>query len=406
MDSVTQIILGAACGEVVAGKKIGNRALIWGGIGGTIPDLDVFANLFLDPLSAMTFHRGPMHSLIFACVMPFLIGPLVKKLYDFDWHARPRWKWIGFSLGLILYGLCVALITMVSKMMTDGFPWLILTGFSGFGLYFFIKRFNQLKAPGEAVPNMSAKEWILLFFLSIFTHPLLDAMTTYGTMLFWPFTNFRVSISSISIVDPLYSIPFALSLLVAALYHRSQAIRNRLVWTGIGYSCLYLGVSMFNKQLINDRFEESLKLEKVNYNEFITVPTIFNNLLWYGAAKTDSGYVCGYYSWMDDEEFFSELTWIKGRHDVFNPYKSQEISQLLPWFSDGYYSLHRVDSTTILYNDLRFGSMGGKLDDPNEFIFKFKIEVKGDQLQMLDEGRPENDKDDVDWFKNRIAGKK
>lgn len=406
MDSVTQIILGAACGELVAGKKIGNRALIWGGIGGTIPDLDVFANLFMDPLTAMTFHRGPMHSLVFASIMPLLLGPLVKRLYDLDWHSKQSWKWIGFSIGLLLYSLCVAFITMVSSMMTNGFPWLILTVFAGFGLFFFVKRFQQLKSKNDRVPNMAVKHWILLLFFSIFTHPLLDAMTTYGTMLFWPFSDYRVSISSISIVDPLYSIPFALSLLAAALFNRTQAIRNRLVWIGMAYSCLYLGFSLLNKNLINDRFEESLKREQVSYNEFITVPTIFNNLLWYGAAKTDAGYVCGYYSWLDNEKLFGPLTRIDGRHDVFNPYTSQEITKLLPWFSDGYYSLHRVDSATILYNDLRFGSMGGKLDDPNEFIFKFKIEEKDGQLEMVDDERPENDKEDVKWFKNRIAGKK
>ena len=37
MDSITQIVLGAACGEAVLGKKIGNKALLFGAIGGTIP---------------------------------------------------------------------------------------------------------------------------------------------------------------------------------------------------------------------------------------------------------------------------------------------------------------------------------------------------------------------------------
>jgi len=41
MDSLTQIVLGAACGEIALGKKIGNKALLFGAIGGTIPDLDV-----------------------------------------------------------------------------------------------------------------------------------------------------------------------------------------------------------------------------------------------------------------------------------------------------------------------------------------------------------------------------
>jgi len=41
MDSITQIVLGAAVGDAVLGKKIGNRAMVWGAIAGTIPDLDV-----------------------------------------------------------------------------------------------------------------------------------------------------------------------------------------------------------------------------------------------------------------------------------------------------------------------------------------------------------------------------
>jgi uncharacterized membrane protein len=41
MDSITQATLGAAVGQAVLGKKIGNKAAILGAIGGTIPDLDV-----------------------------------------------------------------------------------------------------------------------------------------------------------------------------------------------------------------------------------------------------------------------------------------------------------------------------------------------------------------------------
>ena len=47
MDSLTQIILGAACGEIALGKKIGNKALLFGAIGGTIKDLDVFIGKLL-----------------------------------------------------------------------------------------------------------------------------------------------------------------------------------------------------------------------------------------------------------------------------------------------------------------------------------------------------------------------
>ena len=59
MDSLTQIVLGAACGEVALGKKIGNKALLFGAIGGTIPDLDVFVGrwIYSNEIDIMSFHR-------------------------------------------------------------------------------------------------------------------------------------------------------------------------------------------------------------------------------------------------------------------------------------------------------------------------------------------------------------
>ena len=56
MDSITQIVLGAACGEAVLGKKIGNKALLFGAIGGTIPDLDVFLGICYTQMQFRLWH--------------------------------------------------------------------------------------------------------------------------------------------------------------------------------------------------------------------------------------------------------------------------------------------------------------------------------------------------------------
>ena len=75
MDSLTQIVLGAACGEIILGKKIGNKALLFGAIGGTIPDLDVIVGkwIFSNEIDAMLFHRGFMHSILFSILAAFLV---------------------------------------------------------------------------------------------------------------------------------------------------------------------------------------------------------------------------------------------------------------------------------------------------------------------------------------------
>ncbi len=70
MGSLTQIVLGAACGEAILGKKIGYKAMLFGAIDGTIPDLDViFKKLFFqNNIDHLAFHRGFMHSVIFAFI--------------------------------------------------------------------------------------------------------------------------------------------------------------------------------------------------------------------------------------------------------------------------------------------------------------------------------------------------
>src|SRR3989337_2654638 len=102
MDSLTQIILGAAVGEIALGKKIGNRALIWGGIGGTIPDLDVLANSFMTPIDALAFHRGITHSILFSVVAPVFCGWLVHKSYEKKLHKTWPYKIVIALLNLAI----------------------------------------------------------------------------------------------------------------------------------------------------------------------------------------------------------------------------------------------------------------------------------------------------------------
>jgi len=79
MDSVTQFALGAVIGAVALGPRIGARkAIIIGGLMGTVPDLDTFIPSD-DPVSSFTSHRGASHSLIIqALVMPLFAEPLVR----------------------------------------------------------------------------------------------------------------------------------------------------------------------------------------------------------------------------------------------------------------------------------------------------------------------------------------
>src|SRR5690606_7357251 len=94
MDSFTQIVLGAAVGEVVLGKKIGNKAMLYGDIAGTIPDLDIFSSYFTDTVSALEIHRGFTHSIIFSVVFAPIFAWLVTR-YE-SYKNIKGWSWLFF----------------------------------------------------------------------------------------------------------------------------------------------------------------------------------------------------------------------------------------------------------------------------------------------------------------------
>lgn len=104
MDSLTQIVLGAAVGEAVLGRKIGNRAILWGAVAGTIPDLDVFVKYFTDPITATEMHRGFSHSLLFCIIAAPMFAWVVLKIHKKRDATRRDWTWL-FFLTLVTHPL-------------------------------------------------------------------------------------------------------------------------------------------------------------------------------------------------------------------------------------------------------------------------------------------------------------
>ncbi len=105
MDSLTQLVLGASVGEAVLGRKIGNRAVVWGAIGGTIPDLDVLLNPFLSDVQGVLIHRTFSHSLLVLTLLAPIVGYGVWQLHRNKTKANWRdWSWL-FLFALITHPL-------------------------------------------------------------------------------------------------------------------------------------------------------------------------------------------------------------------------------------------------------------------------------------------------------------
>ncbi len=101
MDSLTHIVLGAAIGEAMLGKKIGKKGMLWGALANSLPDIDVVANFFADPVNALLIHRGITHSFFFALV----ISPILAYLF-YKTHLKLPAKYKDYLLFFLIAIIC------------------------------------------------------------------------------------------------------------------------------------------------------------------------------------------------------------------------------------------------------------------------------------------------------------
>jgi len=344
MDSLTQIVLGAAVGEAVLGKKVGNKAMLWGAIAGTIPDLDVFIKLFTYPITSTALHRGISHSLLFSIVMAPILGWLVTKCQKLTLAA----------ITIIVFGLMA--VSANSSTVQIIIPIVILL---------ILALIYKVKTKTVA----SMKGWSWLFFGALVTHPILDAHTTWGTQFFWPF-DYRLAFKNIFVADPFYTVPFLIFVIIAMCYKRTNPKRTRFNNIGLIVSSSYMLLTFVSKGIGFGKFEDALDAENISYIEMDTRPTPLNTILWNAQVETKTGYKMGYYSFFDSKEITFSPEFIKNHH-LLEPYKDQKVVKQLKQIAAGWYLVEQAKQDTLLFTDIRFGQFGFEEDSP--FFWKYKL---------------------------------
>ncbi len=95
MDSVTQLTFGAALGEAVLGPKVGRKAMLWGAVLGTLPDLDIFIPLG-GPVDDFVYHRGFSHSIFVLAFLSLLLTWLITRVHPDTKVYFNRWLFLTF----------------------------------------------------------------------------------------------------------------------------------------------------------------------------------------------------------------------------------------------------------------------------------------------------------------------
>ena len=335
MDSLTQIVLGASVGEVVLGKKVGNKAILWGAIAGTLPDLDVLLRYFTDEISSTQMHRGFSHSIVFAVLIAPLLAWIAKKIH--------------FKL-----------------------------------------------------KEVSFKDWTKLFFWTTVTHPLLDAHTTWGTQFFWPF-NYRLAYQNIFVVDPLYTLPFLMFLIIVMTLKKDNPKRSKFNTIGLSLSSTYLLLTLIFKWISFQEFKEGLENQEIEYVEIDTKPSPLNSILWSSLIETDKGYRTAYYSLFDKQEITYSKEFLKNHH-LLEPYLEQKVIKQLIDISAGWYRIEEKNGK-LLFWDLRFGQMGMDVNNASFlWYYELNIEENGNMSAIKRQHEIKNFKLVFKELFNRIKG--
>ena len=299
MDSVTQLALGAAVGEAVLGRKVGSRAIMWGALCGTLPDLDVFVP-FAGPVEAFTYHRSFSHSiLVAALVTPLVVWPILK--------LHPN-----------------------------------------------------------TVPQR--RGWLLLVYLALATHALLDCFTVYGTQILWPLDPTPVSWSTVFIIDPAYTVPLLIGVTCALAAKRTANWGHPANAIGLALSTLYLAWSVGAKLYVDGVARDSLAQQGIRSSAMLSGPGPFNTILWRVIAMGEDGYYEGIYSLLDHDRSMRFARY-PNQPQLLRGLEAHWPVRRLQWFTKGFYAVG-LEGDAIVMTDLRMGLEPG-------YVFRFKVGEMG-----------------------------
>ncbi|MCR9104839.1 MAG: metal-dependent hydrolase [Gammaproteobacteria bacterium] len=204
------------------------------------------------------------------------------------------------------------------------------------------------------------RQSFLFCTLGYATHALLDACTTYGTMLLWPFSDARIAWNTISIIDPLFTLPLVLGVLVSGLSARPVYVRLALLWAAV-----YMGLGMVQRDAAQDmgyalaaqRGHEPLRLE--------AKPSFGNILVWKVVYETSERFYVDAVRARWQPRVYPgdsvrklviarDMPWLDTQSQ-----QARDISRF-DWFSNGYVALDPDHPNRVI--DVRYSMVPNEVD--------------------------------------------
>ena len=307
-----------------------------------------------------------------------------------------------FKIGLIgfLAGLAPDLDVLIQSS-TD--PILFLEYHRQFTHSLFFIPFGSLFVAFVLFPlfrkSLSIKTIYFASLLGYATHGLLDACTSYGTQLFWPFSNERVTWNNISIVDPLFTIP-VLILIVIAIKTKNKIFS----FFSIGWIIFYLSLGFIQyERALSVAFE--LAHSRGHNPERLTLKPSFGNLiLWKSIYQHKETF------YVDAIRAAQSSSWCEGESIRIFDYhyhlpnlkkesQQKEDIERFRWFSQDYLG---YDKERNIVTDVRYSMIPNQIAPMWGLVIDEQRDVSEHAIWWTSRSLDQNQ---IDLFKNMLIGR-
>ena len=217
------------------------------------------------------------------------------------------------------------------------------------------------------------RHWWLAMALALLTHPLLDALTVYGTQIALPFSRQPVGLGSVFIIDPAVTLPWLAGTAWAVAARGSPAgLRANLV--GLALGTAYLGWGVVAQAQVERVARASLAAQGLPVDRLLVTPAAFSSVLWRVVAVSGDQYVEGFRSLLDRGPTMRFDRFDRGAA-LDRELQGIDRAQRIRDFSRGFYAVSEADGRVVI-TDLRMGV------EPT-YTFRFAVARRASALQAL-----------------------
>ena len=226
--------------------------------------------------------------------------------------------------------------------------------------------------------NFSFRNTYIFSLIGYATHGVIDSFTTYGTQLLWPFSNERIAWNSISVIDPLFTLPVIILCVITLIKGDKKYSFYAIAWM-----LMYQLAGFIQKDRAENIIHDYAKIKGHDVNEIEAKPSFGNIIVWKVIYTTSEKYYVNAIRLSVDHKIYPGESIEKLDVSKSFPWldaSSQQAKDIekFRWFSNGYLAVDKNNKDVI--SDVRFSTLPNQV----EGLWGIKLDEKKNDFEHVE----------------------